>query len=141
MKISERIFNIDGKPYFFDKTRNKNILVTPEEWVRQNFIDYLIFEKKYSPNLISQESGIKYNKLLKRTDIVCYDRNGTAFLLVECKAESIKLNDEVLAQASRYNKILKAPYLCVTNGKETYCFKIDHENNASVQVLDIPEIV
>lgn len=140
MSFIKNISEINGELYFFDKARNKKILITPEEWVRQHFIEYLISEKKYSINLISQEAGIRYNKLLKRTDIIAYDRLGIPFLLVECKAQSIKITQEVINQASRYNKIIKAPYLCVTNGKETLCFQIDFDKETTTLLKEIPAL-
>jgi hypothetical protein len=131
---------IGGKTYVFDKLRKKYLVLTPEEWVRQNFVSLLINEKMYSKNLIKLESGIKYNQLEKRTDILVYDKKGQPFLLVECKAQNIKISKAVLEQASRYNLVIQAPYLCITNGVKTYCFEMDFENNLSKQLSDLPNL-
>jgi hypothetical protein len=137
-KSKHKIKELDGKSYIFDVLRKKYILLTPEEWVRQNFLDFLINEKEFSKNLIKIESGLKYNALLKRTDIIVYNREGQPLLLIECKAENIKLSKSVLEQASRYNLILKAKYLCITNGKNTFCFEMNFETNSSVQLTTFP---
>jgi hypothetical protein len=134
-----KIKEIDGKAYIFDIIRKKYIYLTPEEVVRQNFLDYLISEKKYSKNLIKLESQIKYNTLEKRSDILVYDISGQPFLLVECKADSVAINQKTIEQASRYNLQMKAPYLCVTNGLKTFCFEVNFEKNTFVQLSNIPD--
>lgn len=134
-----KIKEIDGKAYIFDIIRKKYIYLTPEEIVRQNFLDYLISEKKYSKNLIKLESQIKYNTLEKRSDILVYDLSGQPFLLVECKADSVAINQKTIEQASRYNLQMKAPYLCVTNGLKTFCFNVNFEKNTFVQLSNIPD--
>ncbi|MCP9770138.1 type I restriction enzyme HsdR N-terminal domain-containing protein [Lacihabitans sp. LS3-19] len=135
-----KIKEVDGKQYIFDYLRKKYIFLSPEEIVRQNFLDYLIEEKKYSKNLIKLESGIVYNSLNKRSDILVYDNKGVAFLLVECKATTVAITQNTIEQASRYNLIIKAPYLCVTNGIKTFCFNINFENNKIQQINEIPLI-
>jgi hypothetical protein len=134
-----KIKELDGKAYIFDPIRKKYIQLTPEEIVRQNFLDYLIMEKKYSKNLIKLESAIKYNSLNKRSDILVYDKLGMPYLLVECKATNVAISQSTIEQASRYNLEIKAPFLCVTNGTKTYCFKVDFINNAYAQLSSIPE--
>jgi hypothetical protein len=129
----------EGKTYVFDNLRKKYILLTPEEWVRQNFINSLIYQKKYTKNLIKIESGLKYNKLLKRTDILVYDKMGKPYLLVECKAQDIELTQQTVEQASRYNLVIRAPFLCITNGVKTFCFEIDFENNTNKQLKVFPD--
>jgi len=130
---------IDGKIYIFDVIRKKYIYLTPEEIVRQNFLDYLIQEKRYSKNLIKLESPIKYHSLEKRSDILVYDQLGEPFLLVECKAQTVSINQKTIEQASRYNLMIKAPFLCITNGLKTYCFQMDSNTNSFVQIQNIPE--
>lgn len=132
---------IEGKNYIYDRLRKKYLLLTPEEWVRQNFLILLIEEKKYSKNLIKLESGLKYNNLSKRSDILVYDHSGSPFLLVECKAQDVKISKKVLEQVSRYNLIIKAPFICVTNWSKTYCFEIDFESNTSRQLKDLPLLI
>ncbi len=135
-----KIKDIEGRAYIFDIIRKKYILLSPEEIVRQNFLDYLILEKAYSKNLIKLESAVKYNTLNKRSDILVYNNQGEPFLLVECKAESVAISQSTIEQASRYNLQIKAPYVCITNGLKTYCFKIDFNDNSITQLNAIPEI-
>jgi type I site-specific restriction endonuclease len=130
---------IEGKQHIYDTLRNKYILLTPEEWVRQNMLWSLINELKYPKSLIKLEGGLSYNKLQKRTDIVVFDRTGKPFLLVECKAQEVPIDQKVVEQASRYNLIHKAPYICVTNGVKTFCFHIDFENNKTIQLKQLPD--
>lgn len=132
---------IEGKNYIYDRFRKKYLLLTPEEWVRQNFLILLIEEKKYSKNLIKLESGLKYNNLSKRSDILVYDNSGSPFLLVECKAQDVKISKKTLEQVSRYNLTIKAPFICITNWSQTYCFEIDFESNTSRQLKDLPLLI
>ncbi len=81
---------------------------------------------------------MKYNNLSKRSDILVYDNSGSPFLLVECKAQDVKISKKVLEQVSRYNLTIKAPFICVTNWSKTYCFEIDFESNTSKQLKDLP---
>ena len=121
-------FNIkesDGKTVIFDIIRKKYLVLTPEEWVRQHFVHYLINQLGYTKALISVEHGLKYNKLQKRTDIIVHDREAKPLVLVECKAPEHGLNQKVLEQAMMYNKTLKAEYIIVTNGLEHSCLKVD----------------
>lgn len=128
----------NGVSYVFDIVRRKYLVLTPEEKVRQLFLHFLVHTLKFSKNLIRTEQGTAYNQLKKRTDLVVYDTHGKPFLLVECKAAEVKLTEEVIAQASRYNLVLRAPYLCITNGLQTYCFQIDFENNRTEQLTSLP---
>lgn len=114
---------IDGKVAIFDYLRKKYVILTPEEEVRQGIVDFLIFEKKYPKTLIKLETGLNYNSLNKRSDILVYDNKATAFLLIECKAKDIKIDQKVIEQATRYNLMLNARYVCVTNGETTFCFE------------------
>lgn len=115
---------IEGKYHIFDVIRKKFIVLTPEEWVRQHVIHYLLDYHQYSKGLIKIESGLKYNQLQKRTDILIFDRKATPFFLIECKAYDVKLNNKVIEQAAVYNKSLSAPYLMVSNGLDHYCCKL-----------------
>ncbi len=120
-----KVTKIDGKPFIFDVIRRKYVMITPEEWVRQHVFHWLTGEHQYPKSLIRIETGMHYNQLLKRTDIVVYDREGSPFLLVECKAPHIKLTDNVFDQAIRYNAVLKAKYILVTNGLEHFTFGVE----------------
>ncbi len=127
----------DGKNYFFDPLRKKKLVMTPEEWVRQHVVHYFI-SLSYPKGLISMESGLKYNRLMKRTDIVVRDRDGGVFMLVECKAAYVKVNKKTIEQASIYNQELKAKYLAVTNGNVWYCFLMDYDKQAYQQMKEFP---
>jgi hypothetical protein len=98
--------------------RKKWLVLTPEEWVRQHAVQYLIQQKGYSSGLIHLEKGLKVNGLSKRADIVCYNRKMEPQLLVECKAPEIKLSQATFDQAARYNMTLRVPLLMITNGIE-----------------------
>ena len=123
-----------GKQYIFDTIRKKYLVLTPEEWVRQNFIQYLIQEKKYPATLIEIEKGLRLNELQKRVDGLVY-KDSKPFVLIEFKAPKVKITQEVFEQIGRYNSIFKVPYLIVSNGIEHYCAKINFEEN-SFEFLD-----
>lgn len=109
------------KVYIYDNIRRKYLLLTPEEWVRQHFIHYLIGDLQYPRGLITTESGLKYNRLQRRTDIVVFDRQGRPYMIVECKAPSVTINQQVFNQIAVYNKILNAKLLVISNGLCHYC--------------------
>ena len=134
-------FNIKesaGKTVIFDRIRRKYIVLTPEEWVRQHFIQYLIDHLGYSKALISVEQGMKYNALQKRTDIIVFDRTGVPLVLIECKAASIRLDQKVMEQAMMYNKTISAAYIIVTNGIEHSCMHIDSSSQNVEFLSSIP---
>lgn len=117
---------VNGKTAVFDILRKKYILLTPEEWVRQHFVHFLINSHKYPKSLIKLESGVKYNDLRGRSDILVYDRSAEIFMLVECKSPETPLNNKVFEQASRYNINYKAKFLVITNGLKHFCCGINH---------------
>ncbi len=131
---------IDDKVHIFDIIRKKFLFLTPEEWVRQHFVHFLITKYHYPKSLMTTERGLYYNKIQKRTDIVVYDRNGKPFLIVECKATNIPINQKVFNQVAMYNKVHQAPYVCVTNGLVHYCCKIDLKNNHFNFLEDLPPL-
>ncbi|MCF2497992.1 type I restriction enzyme HsdR N-terminal domain-containing protein [Dyadobacter chenhuakuii] len=118
-----KVKQVNGKPHIFDIIRRKFVSLTPEEWVRQHFIHLLITEYGYPKSLFAVETGLQYNTLAKRTDIMVLSGESLPFLLVECKAPFITVNDATFAQISRYNFTLQPQYLAVTNGMAHYCFK------------------
>ena len=129
----------DGeKTYIFDVVRKKYLLLTPEEWVRQNFIHYLNKEKKYPLGLMGVEQMVKYNSLKTRADIVMYDTEGKANIIVECKAPDVKITQDTFNQIAKYNSQLKVKYLLVTNGMNHYCCKMDYESNRITFLEEIP---
>lgn len=127
-----------GKQYVFDFFRKKYLVNTPEEWVRQNFIHFLVQEKKYPASLIAIEKGLKLNELQKRADAVVYDANGDPIVLIEFKAPSVKITETTFEQISRYNMVFKVPYLIVSNGLNHYCCKIDFDDNSFEFIKEIP---
>lgn len=100
----------------FDPVRRRYVALTPEEWVRQHVLHFLIAHLHYPRALIQAERGTKYHRLAKRMDVLCYDRGGQPFLLVECKSPVTPLDRRVFDQAAMYNSGIGAPYLAVTNG-------------------------
>lgn len=134
-----KIKETDEKTYIFDAIRKKYLVLTPEEWVRQHFINLLLNHYGYSKSLLRLEGGLSYNKLQKRTDIVVFDNEGKPFLLVECKAADVPINRAVIEQASRYNLTMRCPFLVVTNGINTFCFKINFETGKYEQLKDLPK--
>ena len=124
-----------GKNTIFDTIRKKFVQLTPEEWVRQHFVHYLIDHLQYPKSLISIEGGLRYNRLKKRSDIVVYDRNGTPYMLIECKAPEVKVSQRIFEQAAVYNQTLKARYVVITNGLEHYCCEVDY-GQSSYQFID-----
>lgn len=133
-----KVTKTEDKVYIFDEIRKKNLVLTSEEWVRQHFVHLLVSHYHYSKNLLRLEGGFSYNKLAKRSDIVVYDTALQPFLLVECKAASVALNEDVIKQVVIYNKTLQCPYLCITNGMQTFCFSVDEKINALKQLTDLP---
>ncbi|RLD61179.1 MAG: restriction endonuclease subunit R [Bacteroidetes bacterium] len=128
-----------GKKEIFDRIRKKYVVLTPEEWVRQNFIAYLVEEKNYPASLISVETGLKLFKVKKRSDILIYQNTGKPIMIVECKAAKVKIDQNVFDQIARYNMALKVNYLVVTNGLSHYCCLLDYENNSYQFIENIPE--
>ena len=126
------------KTKIFDEIRKKYLVLTPEEWVRQNVIKYLVEEKGYPKGLIAIEKGLSLNGLKKRTDILIYDKNGAPVLMVECKAPSIKINQDTFDQIGRYNINFKLPYLFVTNGMQHYIAKVDFEEERFSFLKEVP---
>ena len=123
----------------FDNLRKKYFVLTPEEWVRQHFVQFLIEEKKYPVSLIALEKQLVVNNLKKRTDIVIYNKLGLPDIIVECKAPHIKISQDTFDQIARYNLKLKAKYLIVTNGIEHYFCRMDFENETYIFLNDIPK--
>ena len=128
----------EGKVCIFDIIRKKYLVLTPEEWVRQHFVNYLLSDKKIPRSLIRIEGGLTYNALLKRSDIVVYDRNGAPWLIVECKAPAVQVAPATVAQAALYNSTLRAPYVCVTNGLVHIYAHIQWEERGTRQLEELP---
>lgn len=119
-----RIGGNEGSETIFDQIRRKFVRLTPEEWVRQNFIRYLVTEGKYPPGLMGVEVMFMMNKLKRRVDILVHDRLGKPVMIIECKEPEVKIDDKVFDQIVTYNIGLKVPYIVVTNGLVHYACKV-----------------
>ncbi|RAR70685.1 type I restriction enzyme HsdR N-terminal domain-containing protein [Flavobacterium aciduliphilum] len=134
-----RFKNSENKIAIFDEIRKKFILLTPEEWVRQHVIQYLINEKKYPKALINVEKLIKINGLNKRYDVVVFQTNGAIELLIECKAPSVPISQKTFDQIAQYNLVAQAKYLMVTNGLNHYFCKMNFEQEQYIFLHELPE--
>lgn len=134
-----RFKNSENKVAIFDEIRKKFVLLTPEEWVRQNVVRFLLEEKKYPKSFLNVEKVLKINGLTKRYDVVVFNNDGSILVLVECKAPEIKISQNTFDQIARYNLTLKAEYLMVTNGLKHYFCKMDFENEKYEFLENLPE--
>jgi predicted type IV restriction endonuclease len=138
---SFRIREAAGKHEIFDNNRKKFVSLTPEEWVRQHFVQYLVQEKGVPESLITIEKKLVYNTMTKRADILVYSGKGKPLLMVECKAASIELSQKVLDQIARYNIVLRVPFLIITNGLRHLCCLINFEEGSYHFLEHIPNYV
>jgi hypothetical protein len=134
-KLSEQ----NSQLFIFDEIRKKNILLTPEEWVRQHIVQYLVQYKKYPKTLIKLEGGLKVHSMPKRSDIVAFNSNGVRLLMVECKAPDVSINQNVFDQIARYNITHKVPLLMVSNGLHHYYCRIDIASKTYQFIEDLPD--
>ena len=134
-----KIKSINSKNYIFDLIRKKHLVLTPEEWVRQNLVSYFINDLHYPKGLIKTESSLTYNNLKKRSDILIYNNDMTHYMIVECKSYKMKLNKSHLNQSAIYNKIYRSRYLMVSNGMEHIVCEYDWENETFKFRNSIPE--
>jgi hypothetical protein len=128
----------EGSEMILDTLRRKYVRLTPEEWVRQNFIQYLIREGNYPPGLIGVEVMFTLNTMKRRVDILIHNRRGEPVMIVECKAPEIKIDDVIFDQIVKYNMTLRVPWIVVTNGINHFACKIDHQQNKYEFLLVIP---
>ena len=111
-----------GKVFIFDSVRKKYVAMTPEEWVRQHVINYLIHHRFYPKSLFRVEGSLAYNTLQKRSDILVYDRLGKPWMLIECKSSAIKLSQSAFNQVAIYNMTVGTEYVAVSNGMAHFCY-------------------
>ena len=135
---SFRFKNSENKVSIFDEIRKKFIILTPEEWVRQHVVRFLLEEKKYPKSLINVEKVLIVNGLRKRYDVVVFNPDGSIFVLVECKAPEIKTAQATFDQIARYNMTLKAEFLMVTNSLNHYFCLMDFENEKYEFLKELP---
>ena len=129
---------IGGKLSILDPLRRKFVALTPEEWVRQHFVNFLLREKGYPAALIANEIRIDLNKLKKRCDSVVYNRDLSPLMIIEYKAPDVEITQQVFDQIVRYNIVLKVKYLIVSNGLNHYCCIIDYDKQSFSYLSDIP---
>ncbi len=129
----------DKKTDVFDALRKRYVAFTPEEYVRQVFVQYLIKEKNYPPGLLAVEYSLKVNNMKRRADIVSFSKLGHPLLIVECKSHTVKISQKVFDQIARYNMSLKVDYLIVTNGLEHFCCQLDFIKNRYSFLEEIPD--
>ena len=128
----------EGKIWIFDMIRKKYFVLTPEEWVRQHFIHYLIAELKYPKSLFRIESSLTYNKLQKRSDILVFNRDAKPWMLIECKSPDIKLSQKAFNQVAVYNMTVNAKFVAVTNGLVHYCCEAAKEGEQAIFLESFP---
>jgi len=127
------------KKYIFDEIRRRYVLLTPEEWVRQHLVKYLVEVKQFPRALIAVEKGFSQLRRKQRFDLLIHDRHGNPLMIAECKAPSVEINQNAFDQASRYNQKHKAPYLLITNGRKHYCCQLNLVNRQYRFLDEIPE--
>jgi hypothetical protein len=135
-----KIRNTGKTPEIWDVIRQKWVVLQPEEWVRQQLIHVFSDVYGFSKNLMAIEKGFLINQKPKRFDLVIFDKQANPFILVECKAFQIPLNQQVFNQMCIYNDHIKSPYLVASNGILTYCYKQNHENKDFMYLEDIPSL-
>jgi hypothetical protein len=131
----------NGQLYIFDILRKKLLLLTPEEWVRQHFVQYLMQVKGYPKTLIKLEGGLKVNGMAKRSDIVVFNKMGQKALMVECKAPGVAITQKVFDQIALYNITHRIPLLAVSNGLQHYYCAIDFEISSYRFIEELPAYV
>jgi hypothetical protein len=136
---SPKVSQKNGKRFIFDPLRQKNVVLTPEEWVRQHFVNYLITERNYPIELLANEVTISFNHLSRRCDTVVYDCYLKPLAIIEYKAPSVPVTQAVFEQIARYNISLRVGFLLVSNGLTHYCCRIDYEKVTYSYFTDIPE--
>ena len=136
---SFQIHEQEGQWFIFDRIRRKYVRLTPEEWVRQHMVQYLIDWKKTPETLIAVEKFLRIYKMKKRVDIAVFTSSGKPVLLVECKAPSMILSKHTFDQLARYNLALHVSFLVVTNGMVHYCCQMDEVSNSWHFVEEIPD--
>lgn len=136
---SFKIREENEKVLIFDDSRKKYVMLTPEEWVRQNCLHFLRDHKNYPISILAVEKGFKVNGLVYRFDIVAYSKNAVPLMLVECKAPDVEISQKTFDQISVYNLEFKVPFTLVTNGIELFCCKTDFKNSEYIFLKEIPD--
>lgn len=129
----------NGKKVIFDIIRRRYVALTPEEWVRQHFVHFLISHKNYPSALMANEVLLNLNGMNKRCDTVLYNKDLSPKMIIEYKAPHIEITQKVFTQISNYNLVLKVDYLIVSNGIDHYCCQMNYENQSYTFLKDIPD--
>lgn len=137
-QYSQKIKELNNQKFIFDRVRKKYVTLTPEEWVRQNFISYLIEGMNYPESLIANEIEINLYGLSRRCDSVVYSRKGKPVMIIEFKAPKIPISQKVFEQISAYNLQLKVNYLIISNGLKHYCIQLDKKTGKASVLKSIP---
>lgn len=127
--------------FVFDILRKKNLVLTPEEWVRQHWIHYLHQHKKYPKTLMKSEGGLQLNELQRRSDLIVYNKSGAKVLLAEFKAPSVKITQQTFEQIANYNTIHKISLLIVSNGMEHYYCRVNFEDSSFEFIPELPNYI
>ena len=122
----------------YDSLRRKYVTLTPEEWVRQHFVNWLITDKQYPTSLMANETGIKLNSLTRRCDTVVYNQQLDPLMIIEYKESNFSITQDVFDQVVRYNTVLKVQYIVVSNGVSHYCCRMNYEKQSYDFLTDIP---
>ena len=134
-----RFKNSENKTAIFDEIRKKFVILTPEEWVRQHVVHFLMEEKNYPKSLINVEKLLKVNGMTRRYDAVVFKTDGSILILVECKAPHITISQETFDQIARYNLTMNAQYLMITNGENHYFCQMDYANQKYIFLESLPD--
>ena len=135
---SFKIVKENGRLKIFDSIRKKYLVLTPEEWVRQNVIRFLIDHRSFPQGLLQMETGVKYYQKKGRTDALFVNRNGIPVVLIECKAPDVVISQKTLDQVSRYNSSIKASFIILTNGLKHFFMKVDFLESKLITLTEIP---
>lgn len=137
--FTPKLKKIEGEIYIFDQIRKKYFFLTPEEWVRQSFLNYLINHKGYPLSLMENEASIKLNNMSRRCDTVVYNNSLEPLVIVEYKRPTVKIDQQVFDQIVRYNIVLRVDFLIVSNGLSHFCCKMNYEDQSYSFLEEIPE--
>jgi hypothetical protein len=138
-KASLKLTQKDNQIYVWCILRNKNLVLTPEEWVRQHVIHFLINTKKYPKGLLVSEYTIEVNKTQKRSDLVVFGKDKSIKMLIECKSVNVQLSENTLFQISQYTSTIKAKYLWISNGISNFIFTVDSTKMKEINIETLPD--
>ena len=137
--FDKKIIEKDGKPFVLDVIRRQYVALTPEEWVRQHFVHFLVNDRGFPQSLMANEVQLKLNGMNRRCDTVVYDRTLRPRIIIEYKAPTVSITRQVFDQICRYNMVLRVDYLIVSNGLVHYCCKVDYETRGYTFLSEIPD--